>query len=807
MKRSALRLLPGILAVLFALIFGASAASAVTEKILHTFSAHPRGFQPGPTLVADASGNLYGTSNLGGTQELGTVFEMTPNATGGLTETVLYSFKGGNDGANPRWGVILDAAGNLYGTTYDGGSSGTGTVFELKRGPNNSWTESIIYNFTGGSYAQPQSGLVADASGSLYGTAAGSIFELSPSSGSWAFSVLYTFTGDDDGSYPSGPLVFDTAGSMYGTTQFGGFNDRGTVFELSPKPGGWTETVLYRFLGLTVDGTQPMSGVVLDKAGNLYGTTESGGNPACPGGCGTVFKLATNGGGAWTETLLHTFAGTDGFLPQGSLTFDTTGHLYGSAPYGGHALPCSSDLGCGVVFQLTLGAGGHWSERILSSFSGTAKGPSLLFATPIFDSAGNLYGTTLEGGPANAGTLFKLTPAAVGKWTKKVLYTFNSYDGVSPGRLISDSSGNLYGATFGGGTFANGSIFKLTPNPNGSWTRTLLYSFKGTTDGASPSPLTMDHAGNLYGTTRAGGNATCNNGYGCGVVFELAQNPQGVWTQTVLHTFTGIDGNTPYDGVILDPAGNLYGTTFFGGSLNFGTVFELTPSSGGTWTESILHSFIAYPNDGDGPVGGLIIDLAGNLYGTTSDGGPGYYGVVFELMPSSNGQWSESILHGFSDSPDGAYPYARVAFDEAGNLYGVTGDGGNTSCGGGCGVVFKLTPSSGGAWTETILRSFSLTGSDGHGPPDELTFDAAGNLYGETGSGGTTGCSGYGCGALFKFSPASGGQWTETVVHTFTGKPGDGIGSSAVLFDPTGKIYGASGGGTANEGVVYELIP
>ena len=224
----------------------------------------------------------------------------------------------------------------------------------------------------------------------------------------------------------------------------------------------------------------------------------------------------------------------------------------------------------------------------------------------------------------------------------------------------------------------------------------MLYSFSGADGGGPVAGLIFDTAGNLYGTTEEGG------AHGAGIVFELTPNGDGSWTESVLHSFNGTDGSSPFAGVIFDQAGNLYGTTGFGGASATGTVFKLTPNSNGSWTESVLHSFKG--KDGLQPVAGVIFDQAGDLYGTTPEGGAYDYGVVFKLAPNSNGGWNETLLHTFTGGKDGGVLVAGVIFDQAGNLYGTTRNEDRSLCGGqGCGVVFKLTPNSNGGWKSADL--------------------------------------------------------------------------------------------------------
>ena len=375
----------------------------------------------------------------------------------------------------------------------------------------------------------------------------------------------------------------------------------------------------------------------------------------------------------WNEKVLHDFSnnGTDGFYPYGGLIFDAAGNLYGTTQVGG-------TYNNGTAFELTPTAGGGWTEQVLYSFGGG------LYDGLIFDAAGNLYGTMGGGGVGGYGTVFELTPTAGGGWSEEVLYSFGEgTDGGGPyAGVIFDKNGNLYGTTTKGGTYGWGTVFELTPAAGGGWTETVLHSFNNNgTDGYTPlAGLIFDAVGNLYGTTWHGGAY----GYPGGTVFELTPTAGGGWTETVLHSFNGTDGSNPYAGLIFDVAGNLYGTTSNGGDYGLGTVFELTPAAGGGWTEQVLHSFNG--TDGNGPIAGLIFDKNGDLYGTTAGGGNYGHGTVFELTPTAGGGWAEQVLLSFEGS-GGGDPQSGLIFDAAGNLYGTTQNGGA-----GVGTVFELSP-------------------------------------------------------------------------------------------------------------------
>jgi uncharacterized repeat protein (TIGR03803 family) len=346
----------------------------------------------------------------------------------------------------------------------------------------------------------------------------------------------------------------------------------------------------------------------------------------------------------------------------------------------------------------------------------------------------------------------------------------------------------------------------------------VLYKFCSTAncpDGANPyARLIFDSVGNLYGTTGGGGLSGCSE-EGCGTVFELTLGDDGTWSEKVLYKFCSVtncaDGKYPYAGLIFDSAGNLFGTTYSGGTScqGCGTVFELTPGEDGKWTEKVLHRFTlgSTTYDGVSPgYGSLIFDKAGNLYGTTYLGGrcveaPGC-GTVFQLTRHAKDQWTEKVLYRFqANGTDGRNPYYGLVFDAAGNLYGTTFLGGrSSSCNQGCGTVFQLTSSTEGRWAEKVLYSFN--GKDGIGAVDNLILDSKGNMYGNTNAGGT-----YSRGTVFRLSPVAGGKWKE-LLYSF--KPdGDGdFPGGGLIFDSAGNLYGTTyAGGAHNGGMVYKFIP
>jgi uncharacterized repeat protein (TIGR03803 family) len=384
--------------------------------------------------------------------------------------TVLYNFTGGADGSAPTGGLTVGAHEFLYGTTIAGGNMnecngyGCGAVFQLSPQGNGKWTESVLHSFANDGHDgyDPQAKMTLDSSGDIYGTTTaggaydlGAIFQLSPETNGWSESILYSFGSQNgDGYNPIAGLAMDMAGNLYGTAPLGG----STAFELTPGSGGWNEEAIHRFGVKKGDGADPAAGLILDQPGDLYGTTGYGGTGCAGEGCGTVYELspATNGG--WKETVLHRFLnnGKDGYTPgNGALFKDAQGNLYGTTEVGGAN-------GVGTVFEVAR-RGGRWKESILYSFKNDSTGSSP-GAGVLMDKAGNLYGTTVDGGLGDCGVIYKLAPGPKNTWVYTVLHEFLLPFGCVPtGNLVMDRKGNLYGGTLGGGTGSNGVIFLLTP--------------------------------------------------------------------------------------------------------------------------------------------------------------------------------------------------------------------------------------------------------------------------------------------------------------------------------------------------------
>jgi uncharacterized repeat protein (TIGR03803 family) len=378
---------------------------------------------------------------------------------------------------------------------------------------------------------------------------------------------------------------------------------------------GWAgaatkEKVIYSFTDGS-DGGIPSSALILDNAGNLYGEADGG-----MGGYGVVFELRPGSSGRWRKTTFYAFGddGINGGDPAGGLARAESGTLYGVTGYFG----ANSS---GTVFQLPTVS--LTNPTIYNFLEGSGQASGL-----VLDHAGNLYGTTEDGGPHDVGTVFELTHT-FGGWNYEVLHNFETTetDGYYPfGRLIIDAAGNLYGTTYEGGVYGVGTVFELT-NTGDGWTESVLYNFTGGDNGSGPlAGVIFDRGGHLYGTTLLGGTDNA------GTVYQLTPH-QGYWTFRVIYSFTGAqDGGSPYYGSLtVDSAGELYGTTRYGGQLQYGTVFRLAQEQPGAWRETVLHSFIG-GNDGENPIYGVTLDSAGHLYGTTPFGGGDGWGIAFECI-------------------------------------------------------------------------------------------------------------------------------------------------------------------------------
>jgi len=790
-------------------VFQVTPAGTVTT--LYSFCSQVNctdGAEPfsGPLVVG---GNIYGTTYWGGHNGRGTVFQLTP--AGQLT--TLYSFcsqPGCTDGASPIAGLV-QAGGNFYGTTQLGGANGAGTIFEIT--PAGQLT--TLYSFcsqsgcTDGAY--PWAGLIQGANGNLYGTTqqggtigAGTIFEITPAG---QLTTLYSFcsqSGCADGAVPYAGLVQATNGNLYGTTLDGGVNgDAGTVFEITLTG---QLTTLHSFCAQSgcADGRLPYAGLIQASDGNLYGTTLIGG----ANGYGTVFGITPNG----QLSTLHSFAFTDGAEPFGGLAEDANGNLYGATYFGGTQYN-------GTIFSLPVGLD-RFPERQTSSRKTEAninthrpdlKGANDLGlrgkgAADFFSHRPDLPGATgvrfsgdvavvpgLPGPkvriPELAGGVDRpmrgTAPAGKGKSFGQSLSTLLNFDGANGAfpaftSLVQGTDGNLYGTTESGGTFDQGIVFKVTPGG----TLTNLYTFcsqTNCTDGAEPyAGLVQAANGNFYGTTSVGG---ANSE---GTVFEITPAGQ----LTTLYNFCSqpgcTDGYLPYAGLVQGTDGNFYGTTLAGGANNEGTVFKMTP--GGTLTT--LYSFCSQSGCTDGlePYAGLVQGTDGNFYGTTLAGGASGAGTVFKMTPGG----TLTTLYSFCSQngcTDGIEPYGGLVQGTDGNFYGTTAFGGANAEG----TVFKLTPSG----TLTTLYSFcSQSGCTDGIQPEAGLVQAGGNFYGTTYFAGPNGY-----GTVFEITPA--GQLTT--LYGF-GLGDGGFVEGGLVQGSNGNLYGMTVfGGSRLDGTIFSL--
>ena len=662
---------------------------------LYSFTGGNDGANPQAGLVQGSDGYFYGTTSSGGTDSYGTVFRIS--TTGVLT--TLYSFMG-DDGRSPGAGLVQGSDGNFYGTTENGGTSGGyGTVFKIST--NGALTS--LYSFTGGNDGGGGNGLVQGSDGYFYGTTyyggtkttyyGGTVFKISTNG---ALTTLYSFSDGNDGGQPLAGLVQGSDGNFYGTTLYGGTNGDGTVFKISTNG---VLTSLYSFTGGN-DGGNPYAGLVQGSDGNFYGTTENGGT----NNWGTVFKIGTNG----ALTSLHSFTGgDDGGNPEAGLVQGSDGNFYGTTY-------ANATTGAGTVFKISTN--GVLTSLYSFASGNDGAGPDGL----VQGSDGYFYGTTYQGGTYGSGyngsgTVFKIS--TTGALTS--LYSFTGGDdGGNPyAGLVQGSDGYFYGTTYQGGTNNWGTVFKISTN--GALTN--LYSFTGGNDGANPEAgLVQGSDGNFYGTTDAGG--THGSGYdGYGTVFKISTNG----ALTSMYSFTGGDDGGSPNGLVQGSDGYFYGTTYSGGTSNSGTVFKI--STNGVLTN--LYSFTG-GNDGANPEAGLVQSSDGDFYGTTYSGGTSNSGTVFRI--STNGALTS--LYSFTGGDDGGGANGLVQSSD-GNFYGTTAYGGTYGLvSGGYGTVFKI--STNGALTS--LYSFT-GGNDGARPYAALARASDGSFYGAASSGGAGG--------------------------------------------------------------------
>ncbi len=624
---------------------------------LHSFQGVPSdGASPSAALVQAADGVLYGTTSYGGTNDGGTLFKINTN---GLGFALLHSFGStAGDGLNPVAALVGASDGAFYGTTFAGGTNGAGTVFKLAK-VSTSYTYVVLQSFQGNATdgGTPLAPLIEATNGVLYGTTsaggisnAGTVFKLNKNGASYA--SLHDFRSTtNEGGVSIAALWSGSDGVLYGTTEYGGAADAGTVFRLNRDGIGYTN--LWSFGVSNGDGQNPSASLIEGSNGVLYGTTYYGGSAQA----GTVFKLKKDGSG---YAVLWSFerGGGDGLYPQSALVEGTNGLLYGSTYYGG-----SADLG--TIFAVNKDGSGYTVLKSLDSSGGDGAHPT---ACLCLGDDGLLYGTTEGGGAAGLGTVFKLSQNGSGY---SVLRSFGNSpnDGQTPdANLLQASDGLLYGTTSFGGDAGYGTIFKMNRDGMGY---SVLWSF-GVVDGDGQTPksaLIEAKDGLLYGTTREGGTWTN------GTAFQV--NRDGA-DYIVLWNFGSSpdDGRNPTSALVEGSDGLLYGTTQQGGSAGYGIVFKLDRSSASL---AVLWNFGTTLGDGQGPIAALVEGFDSVLYGTTSLGGDAGFGAVFRINRDGAGY---TVLWSFSAAgAGGQYPSAGLLQGSDGALYTTTSGGGDLDFG------------------------------------------------------------------------------------------------------------------------------
>jgi uncharacterized repeat protein (TIGR03803 family) len=736
---------------------------------LYSFTNAADGGEPYAGLVQANDRNFYGTTSAGGTNNNGTIFKITTN--GGLS--TLYWFTGTNDGASPRAALIQARDGNLYGTAYEGGTAGSGTIFRVST----NGVFNPLFQFNGTNGARPYGGLLQASDGNFYGTTenggvggVGSIFRMDTNGN---LTTLVWFN-EANGATPEGTLIQGADGALYGTTYHGGTSDNGTVFKLVvPLP----PLIIHQptnqptFQGATVrftvvaTGVSPLSyqwqvnGTNLTDGDGITGSTNStlSISNTSPAEVGYYSVIVSNALGSVTSVgaQLSIASAPPTIISQSSSQ---------TVPSGATVILSVTVLGNQPLFY-------QWQDNGTALADGnnlTGTGTASLTIKNVSAFNNGTYSVTVSnvlGWSSSTGMILTVTPVTIAGVTLKSLnWPGQTNDGLNPNGLVQGSDGLFYGTTQNGGANTFGTIFQMTA----SGVFTNLYSFTGLGDGAYPvTSLIQGTNGNFYGTASAGGG-------GWGTLFEIS--PVGGFN--TWHTFGGgVNGGFPSAGLVRGKDGDFYGTTLSGGTnQGWGTAFKIGPDG----TFNSLHSFSG-GNDGGSALGNLAWALDGNLYGSTSEGGGGY-GTVFRL----SSQGALTPIHAFANS-DGEAPYGGVIQANDGNLYGTTAYGGLSDYG----TVFKMTTNGG----ITTLYLFS-GGNDGSSPYAGLLQASDGNFYGTTEYGGADGD-----GTVFQITT----NGTLTTLAWFDGF--NGANPEATLIQSAdGSLYGTTqNGGVDGNGVVFRL--
>lgn len=764
------------------------AHGATTTTKLANFNA-ATGTTCSDGLTIDSSGDLYGMSASGGANSYGAIFELVHGATS-VTALAPSTSTGPVGETAP---LTLDSSGDLFGASGNGGSGGVGALFELAKGSNSITT---ITSFTGANGRAPGvGGVLFDSSGDIFGTTQsggtysdGNIFELPK--GATSTVSLVSFNGTN-GRYPDG-IAIDSSGDLLGTTNTGGASNVGDVYELAK--GATTITVLASFV--TTNGAMPYCNLVMDSSGDLFGTTTSGG----PASDGTLFEVPH---GLSSIVMLTAFGGANGADPGSEIAIDSAGDIFGTTAAGG--------VGYGVVFEASVASGAlsassSYSQTVAVTTNVTPLGGILPTGTVQFQVNGvnsgspvPLIGTTATYQAANlpAGVYSIVAvysgdsnylSATTAAFTRTVTQDITSTDwpinsisikgslGSSPwGGVVLDSSGDLFGMSHYGGASGDGAVWEIA---HGATSASLLATFSGANGNMPDAGLTIDSSGDLFGDTYEGGNLTVNSGLGYGSVFEIVAGTSAIAT---LATFSGANGEFPEGTVTLDSSGDIFGTTYGGGTSSYGTLFEVIKGSS---TITSLASFTG--TNGENAESGVVIDSSGDLFGSVGFGGSTGVGGVYELVHNAT---SITRLAPFTQQALAYYGGAGLVMDTSGNLFGTRETDGIYSDG----SVFELTKN---ATTISIVASFNS--ADGLNPMGTPTLDSSGDLYGTTYKGGY-----YGDGEVFEI-PHNSSQ--INILTAFTGANGSAPLKPTLVFDSSGNLYGTTEyGGSSNSGTVFEI--
>ncbi|HEX3972733.1 MAG TPA: type I secretion C-terminal target domain-containing protein, partial [Stellaceae bacterium] len=781
-------------------LFSLTANGQSGPTVLASFDG-TNGLDPVGVPLIDSGGNIIGVTESGGANNEGSVFLVAPGA---ASPTTLVSFDG-TDGSAPLGGLVADAAGDLFGTTSAGGANNDGTIFEIaKTAGGYASTPTILFSFQPPPPPSPMEGppppenpqgpLTIDANGDLFGTAAnfggssGAAFELAKTAQGYA-SGITTIAGFDgqDGAHPNAALIEDAAGNLFGMTPSGGADSDGTVFEIQNAAQGYHLVDIY---DLTAANADPTGGLAVDATGDLFGTSSSGSSNS-----GTVFELTNTG---FESVALNGAIGGQTTTDHEAINPFATATINDLNPNQIETVTVTNAIPANGTFS-HLGNGSYDASTGIYTDSGTPQAVTadlqgLVFTPtegrlPPGESTSTDFTVTItdsDGATSTNNTTSVIATVSPAVYTQ--LAGFDGSYGILPEGLVADSAGNLFGTTAAGGADGNGTIFEIAKTDSGYAAPTLLVDFNGS-DGIAPEGLVTDANGDLFGTTNRGGGPN-----DAGTIFEIAHTASGyASTPTTLASFDGADGRYAAGQLLMDSAGDLFGTTSEGGSGGGGTVFELANSGNGyAATPTTLANFDA--TNGAQPNPGLVMDANGDLFGTTYSGGANQYGTIFEIAHTASGYAPLTTLYDFtSNNAIGYRPSGPLLIDSSGKLYGTTDYGGA----GNEGTIYALSLNGGSyASAPTLLTAF--TGVNPGGAPEGLLeMDAAGNIFGTTESGNADAQ-----GALFELAKTSTGYSTSAVtLYAF-----DHYSGLQPVTDSAGDLFGTSfGGGPNHNGAVFEI--